>query len=180
MLTALSGEIIMEVIQLIEFRGKEKRFLWKLWTNEKVTRYTNISYPLKKKEWKDRIAIIVQNQDTVLKKTVFVAYVDKKPVGIVGCPVLSLSDNTFGLFYQFDSKYWGKGIGKRCVKNLMEYMQYQYPGHALYADVVKENYASRKILETLGFIVISEGYGEFQKDGIGRNIIHYSYQHRDA
>lgn len=144
----------------------EAKDLIAIWSDKEVIRYTNIKRPCTLEEIENRI-LIFKNQD------VFIVKNNQKTIGIVGCPCINKEKSEFGLFYQLKRTVWGKGIGSKASKYIINYMKRKYGKLTIYADVVSENIASDKILNTLGFRLISEKKDGFKLDGRNMDIKNY-------
>ena len=123
--------------------------LLKMWADEDVIKYTNMTLPCVMEDVKNRIKIFQQLD-------VFAVTQDGKIVGIIGCPPVSKEKQQFGLFYQFCKSSWGQGKATIATEWLIDYMFQKYKSLTLFADVVVDNAASEKNLQKFGFQKISE------------------------
>ncbi|MBY6188156.1 GNAT family N-acetyltransferase [Marinobacter hydrocarbonoclasticus] len=65
------------------------------------------------------------------------------------------------LGYRMLPEYWGQGLGLEAAKAALEYGQQVLKLNPIYAEVVKQNTASRRIIEKLGMI----WQMEYEEDG---------------
>lgn len=72
-------------------------------------------------------------------------------IGTVGLEKLEFKDHKAEVGYSFDHRYWGKGIGTEALRLFLEHISKRYHFHRIEARCVKENIASCKLLEKLGF-----------------------------
>lgn len=135
-----------------------------IWADSDVIRYTNMSLPCTLEDVKKRIAIFKPLD-------VFVVIKYGNAIGIIGCPPINQEKLQYGLFYQFCKTSWGQGNASISTKWLLEYMKQKYPAATLFADVVVDNVASKKILKKFGFKLISEEF--IQRDGIKLKVHKY-------
>lgn len=125
-----------------------------LWADPEVIRYTNILTPCSYAESKTRLSQLLQAQASLSFPSIFAIQKDGRFCGIVGCLAIEGMPSSFGLFYQLQRADWGRGIGFQCAAWLLAYLHKTLGAFTLYADVVRENTASRRILEKLRFRLI--------------------------
>ncbi|MCL2425159.1 MAG: GNAT family N-acetyltransferase [Oscillospiraceae bacterium] len=66
-------------------------------------------------------------------------------------------DNIFEIGYCIMKKYWGKGIASEVSKAMLEFAINELGERKFYATHDKDNLASGKVLEKLGFIYCNDG-----------------------
>lgn len=123
--------------------------LLKIWEDEDVIKYTNMTLPCTMENVEKRIAIF-QPLD------VFAVIQEGELIGIIGCPPVSKEKHQFGLFYQFCKSSWGQGNATIATEWLIDNMRQKYKSFTLFADVVVDNIASEKVLQKFGFEQLSE------------------------
>lgn len=147
--------------------------LYKIWSDEKVIKYTNIEKPCSLDECRMRLEIIIENQNALNKMSVFVVIKDGLVCGTAGCPVINKDTNEFGFFYQINSSFWNNGIGYDSAEWVINFMKECYGSFILHADVVENNIASVKILDKLGFHKTGTNINAFKRDDISYNVLDY-------
>lgn len=140
--------------------------LLEIWSNEEVIKYTNIKNQCTLEDTRKRI-VRFQSHD------VFVVIHNKKAIGVIGCPCVNKDKCEFGIFYQFNQDVWGRGIATESVKWLMNYMKNKYINFTIYADVISDNIASVKILNSFGFTWLNDDVDSFMRNGKKMTIKNY-------
>lgn len=136
-----------------------------LWEDKEVIKYTNMKRPCSMEEAKKRMGIFLDNQKVLNAPTIFAVLKRSAVCGIAGCPVIDKDTGEFGFFYQIKRSEWKKGIGSESARWILDYMCQNYKPLTLYADAVKRNYASVKILEKLQFEQTGEEECQFEFEG---------------
>jgi len=88
---------------------------------------------------------------------------DEIPVGVFGIKNIDLEQKS-GEYWGYigNKEYWGKGIGKAVMEQLIEIAQYDLKIQKLYLKVIKENYVAISLYKKFGFREL---------DNDGKNII---------
>lgn len=131
--------------------------LLSVWGDREVIKFTNVKEPCTLEEVKERVEILRQFD-------VFTVLREDRVIGIIGCPCVDPEKKIFGIFYQFSRESWGQGVAAKSAKWLVGYMRETYGTPTLLADVVADNIASEKILQSLRFERLPQD-GSFQRDG---------------
>jgi [ribosomal protein S5]-alanine N-acetyltransferase len=76
-------------------------------------------------------------------------------VGVCGLHNRDKSANCFELGYWVGKPYWGMGIATEAVSRLMDYCFTSLHLSLVYADCLKRNFASQRLLEKNGFSLVS-------------------------
>ncbi len=136
-----------------------------IWADPDVIYYTNIKAPCSADETQARICRLESMEIYIVQRS-------RKTIGIIGCPCLDTSANSFGLFYQFRKDSWGNGYATQAVQWMLQLMKNKYPGCKIFADVVESNQASVKILRHFGFQLIAKEK-TFIRGGVKMSILNY-------
>ena len=155
----------MSELMYIPLNDSHAESLLPIWSDEAVIKFTNIQLPCTLEEVYDRIQVLKQFD-------VFVVVQNEAVIGVVGCPCLDKERAEYGLFYQFYKSTWGNGIATIATRWLLDFMEHKYLNLTLFADVVIDNIASERILNTLGFKLVSEE--PFERNGIKSKIHSYT------
>ncbi len=86
---------------------------------------------------------------------------------LLGFVFLSIENNTAHIGYLLGEQHWGKGYAKECLSGLIGWCLADAVIKVLMAGVEKENVASAKLLEGLGFTTY------LNED---RSVVFYKYQ----
>ena len=78
---------------------------------------------------------------------------DNTPIGFIGFKKV---DNKAELSYLFDYDYCNKGYCTEACKRLLEYGFDELGLDEIYADTIKDNNSSKRVLEKLGFEQVGE------------------------
>ena len=104
--------------------------------------------PADRDKFMERWRRILAN-DKVVKKTILCD-------GLVAGHIVSFTQlGETGVGYWLGKQYWGQGLATRALAEFLEYV----PTRPLYARVVKDNVASRRVLEKCGFKIHGEDRG---------------------
>lgn len=122
-----------------------------LWRDEQVLAYTNMTPLTTLEACEGKLYFFLQGQTDPTCPNHFAVLRKRRLIGIVGYPPLNSNHSQFGLYYQFAQAQWGKGYGTEATTALLNFIFEHHPRAIVYADVVPENVASVKILQTLGF-----------------------------
>jgi RimJ/RimL family protein N-acetyltransferase len=136
-----------------------------IWSDPEVIYYTNIKKPCSMKEIEARVNRLESKNTYVIQK-------GDTTIGIIGCPPMDDDSKSFGLFYQLRKDCWGNGFASKAVQWMLAFMKEKYPGSVIYADVVEENLASKKILSHFDFHFIAKEK-TFIRDGVKMSILNY-------
>ena len=147
--------------------------LYKIWSDEKVIKYTNIEKPCSLDECRMRLEMIIENQSVLDKTSVFIVIKDGVVCGTAGCLVINKELNEFGFFYQINSGFWNIGIGYDSAEWVVNFMKDCYGSFILHADVVENNAASVKIFDRLGFKKTGINKNAFKRDDISYNVLEF-------
>lgn len=63
------------------------------------------------------------------------------------------------------SEYWGKGIGSKSIKRLVDYAFHQYNLHKISAEVLADNIASLSMFKKCGFVIDGKKRDDIFKNG---------------
>lgn len=132
-------------------------FLYSLWSDGSVIKFTNIPESINLEQVKERISRLEQSD-------VFIVMNGDVCIGIAGCPCIDRENRRFGIFYQFMSSYWGQGCASEAVGWLLDFMKDRYISAEIIADVINDNIASDKILKKFGFELLSERELQFKSN----------------
>lgn len=142
----------MENLEYLEYRPVETKYidqLQKLWSDEDMIRYMNISRPLTLEETKRRMLQLKSPE-------VFLLFRKGEFAGIAGCLRMDAEKKKFGLFYQIRKCFWGQGCGTMAAAWILDFMKKKYSSFTILADVIEANTASWKILENMNFSLVSQ------------------------
>lgn len=123
--------------------------LHRLWSNPTVIRYTGMPQPCTREQIRHKLLCLQQSD-------VFVILQQHTFVGIIGCPVIDLQTEQFGLFYQLEPVFWCQGYATAAVRWMLDFMKEKYTHPILYADVITANTASEAILRHFHFTCQSQ------------------------
>lgn len=146
-----------------------------LWRDPEVIRYTSIQTPCTPEDSRDRLELLLSNQDHTAP-TLFAVMTQGRCIGMAGCPPVNRATGEFGFFYQLARSAWGRGLGRRAADLVVAEMRRSHPAALLYADVVVNNFASVKILEGLGFSFHRRNEAAFCRDGARLDVLEYRLQ----
>lgn len=135
-----------------------------IWSDEEVIKFTNIQSPCTLEDVHSRIKRLKIFD-------VFVVLENENVIGIIGCPCINKETCEYGIFYQFRQSVWGKGVATTAVEWLLQFMEHKYPNARLFADVVADNIPSEKILNRVGFHMVSEE--SVERNGITLKVHNY-------
>ena len=123
--------------------------LHRLWSNPTVIRYTGMPQPCTREQTRHKLLCLQQSDGfVILQQHTF--------VGIIGCPVIDLQTEQFGLFYQLEPVFWCQGYATAAVRWMLDFMKEKYTHPILYADVITANTASEAILRHFHFTCQSQ------------------------
>lgn len=140
--------------------------LLEIWSDEEVIKYTNIKSKCILEDTNKRIERFKEHD-------VFAVIHNKKAIGVIGCPCVNKDKKEFGIFYQFNKDVWGRGIATESVRWLVNYMKNKYINFTIYADVVSDNIASVKILNSFGFTWLIDNVDGFTRNNKKMTIKNY-------
>jgi ribosomal-protein-alanine N-acetyltransferase len=70
--------------------------------------------------------------------------------GIIG--FRKITDNEIIIWYVLDIQYWNKKIMSKCLIEVIQYIRKTFPEYSIVVNHMKNNIASQKIIEKVGFI----------------------------
>ena len=74
-----------------------------------------------------------------------------KMIGTVGFTTIDLHKNEASVGYVLNSKYWGQGIATEALERIIEFGFSELEFDSLFARLMEENTASKRVLEKCGF-----------------------------
>ena len=87
-------------------------------------------------------------------------YGDDKFAGIAEFYGFSDRIHKVSIGFRLSEKYWGRGIGTRAVKAMINYLETQTNIEIIQASTLPENNRSARVLEKLGFTPVVKNSGE--------------------
>lgn len=145
-----------------------------LWRDPDVIRYTNISDLCGPAEAVLRLDRLLASQAPLSGPVIFAVLEGGVFQGVAGCPPVDVERGTFGLFYQLLPRAWGRGVGRSAARLTLAALDRAAPSAEVLADVVAENTASVRILESLGFRRTAVRPGAFHREGRVMDIWDYT------
>ena len=76
------------------------------------------------------------------------------------------ADHRAGIAYELSSRYWGRGLGRRAVEAMIGELAVHYGVRRLSAVLKRANGRSRRLLERLGFSLVSDEDADVGADEI--------------
>ena len=139
----------MKVV-LREWKKSDAAALAKIANNKKI--WDNVRdrlpYPYTKKDAKEWLALVKKHQTV----TTFCIEADDEMAGSIG---FTLKEDVYRknaeIGYFIAEEYWGKGIATEAVRQIVDYIQKNFPIIRVYAEVFEYNKSSMKVLEKNGF-----------------------------
>lgn len=146
-----------------------------LWNDEETIRYTDATLLYTVQEVKDKIAGWLKGEENKEHTYHFVILRQGEVIGIIGIPVICMTDGKFGLYYELIKRFWHKGYAKEAVEIVINYIFRQLNAKMILADAIPANIASVKILEGVGFKTIGYTRKGFEENGNVHDIIHFQF-----
>ena len=158
---------------------EHKYGLYKLWSNYEVIKYTYAPLMKDISESEQRIKMILEKYSEKDHTSNFTILYNDEIIGTAGCPTVNFDKSEYGLFYQLNQDYWGKGFGYEVAKALVNYMFTESNAKILLADAVTVNPGSIKILEKIGMEKIKVEANGFKNNEQELNIYHYKLERKN-
>lgn len=155
---------------------EHKYGLYKLWSNYEVIKYTYAPLMKDISESEERIKMILDKYSEKDHTSNFTILYNDEIIGTAGCPTVDFNKGEYGLFYQLNQDYWGKGFGYEVAKALVNYMFTESNAKILLADAVIVNPGSIKILEKIGMEMTKMDENGFKHNGLVLDIYHYKLE----
>ena len=162
-----------ERLTLIPLTIEHKEALFKLWSNYEVIKYTYAPIMKDISESEQRINMILEKYSEKDHTSNFTILYNGEIIGTAGCPTVNFQKGEYGLFYQLNQDYWGKGFGYEVAKALVNYMFTESNAKILLADAVTVNLGSIKILKKIGMEMTKIEENGFEHNGLVLDIYHY-------
>ena len=113
------------------------------------------------KKYDDVTYVINHLYDECLESSLILGiYVDDKFAGIAEFYGFSDRIHKVSIGFRLSEKYWGRGIGTRAVKAMIDYLETQTNIEIIQASTLPENNRSARVLEKLGFTLVVKNSGE--------------------
>lgn len=155
-------------IELRELEEKYAKDLIDLFNNDNVIKYTNSdkldNYLDIERKIKNILAYDGYNYVIIYNNLV---------IGVIGCILDDVENLGYGLYYMIKEKYWGKGLGKLAVKNIIDRINIDSRVNFIFADIVSLNKASIRIVESLGFYRYVAEDKQFCMHGLEEAVLNY-------
>ena len=148
-----------ERLTLIPLTIEHKEALFKLWSNYEVIKYTYAPIMKDISESEQRINMILEKYSEKDHTSNFTILYNGEIIGTAGCPTVNFQKGEYGLFYQLNQDYWGKG--------------FESNAKILLADAVTVNLGSIKILKKIGMEMTKIEENGFEHNGLVLDIYHY-------
>jgi len=173
----MSSIIKTERLTLIPLTMEHKEALFKLWSNYEVIKYTYAPLMKDISESEERIKMILEKYSEKDHTSNFTILYNDEIIGTAGCPTVNFNKGEYGLFYQLNQDYWGKGFGYEVAKALVNYIFTSSNAKILIADAVTINNGSDKILEKLGMERSEIEKDGFKHNGLVLDVYHYQLKY---
>jgi ribosomal-protein-alanine N-acetyltransferase len=155
---------------------EHKYGIYKIWSNYEVIKYTYAPLVKEISESEERIKMILDKYSEKNHTSNFTIFYEEEIIGAAGCPTVDFNKGEYGLFYQLNQDYWGKGFGYEVAKALVNYMFAESNAKILLADAVTVNLGSIKILEKIGMEKIKVEEDGFKNNGQELDKYHYKLE----
>ena len=96
---------------------------------------------------------------------------DNSNIGYV--QAILLDDNTYEIGYHVAKKYTGNGYASEALKIFLPFIMEKLSINEIMGVCLKENIASIKVLEKVGFIKVFDGVSSYQ--GNNKEVVKYKY-----
>ncbi|MBI5401270.1 GNAT family N-acetyltransferase [Candidatus Wolfebacteria bacterium] len=140
-------------INLRPLKISDAEFIFKHANNRKISRYTDILYPLKISEIKKYIRKSIK--ELKIKKS-FIFGIEIKGrdeiIGIVSLADINYKNKSVELEYWVSPKYWRKGIAAESLKLILNFAFKKLKLNRVFAKTLPENINSINLLKKIGFV----------------------------
>ena len=150
--------ICIETERLLIRELKETDFkdIMEIWGNYEVMKYCGVF----ENYGSDHFINVIRRYNKLQENRGFSVYcvLNKKTgnlLGVCGFNPVELSDE-LELIYHFKKNQWGRGYATESCNAILDYIKAHFSNTKVIASVNKENTASRRVLEKLGFKYIGD------------------------
>lgn len=160
--------MVEDRIELRELEEKYAKDLLELFNNDNVIKYTN-------SDKLDNYLDIERKIKNILAYDgySYVIIYNNLVIGVVGCILDDVENMGYGLYYMIKEMYWGRGIGKLAVRNIIDRIKVDSRVNFIFADIVSLNKASIRIVESLGFYRYPVEDKQFCMHGLHEAVLNY-------
>lgn len=140
-----------------ELKETDAQKLFKIYSDKEAMKYRS-NPPMEKME--DATSFILnQKRETSLEYKIrkgIELKANKELIGSVLYKYNKKKENECVIGYSIGRDYWGQGIGRKVVKNLLESLRIQRETRIVKAWISKENLASKRVIEINGFQLLHQ------------------------
>lgn len=141
-----------QTVQLSLLQMTDADSVFQLWSDKEATRLTNWPYFTAYNDSVARLEKCLKYYENPLHFGAYaVRKLDGEFVGIAGADVVDEASGTYDVWYFLNRKFWGQGIAKQTVRELLNIMKESGRARFATATAVTENIASWKTLEHHNF-----------------------------
>lgn len=161
-----------ERLILREFSLDDAQAVLEFSGNEQVTRYTGDAgqmTDINKAKWVIENVWLAGYREHGFARWAMVHKADNRVIGFCGIK-MEPRINDVDIGYRMLPEYWGQGLASEAMSATLEYVKQHFELPYLIAEVVKENYASKAIIEKFGF----EFENEYQD--LGFTVLRYKLE----
>jgi len=136
-------------LELVEYDVNYASDLFELWSDFEVIKYTYTPLATTIDECISYIEHRIGQADSNFADS-FIILLNKKAIGIIGCPLVDKERFVFGLYYQVSRINWGCGYATEAATAVINYIVDNYPDAVIKAEAVSINPASIAVLNKIG------------------------------
>lgn len=127
--------------------------LFKVWSNDAVTKYMNIDSMTDASHAEDMIKFFIaaDHNNEANRMGIFLKENEEVAIGSCGFNYIDFENDRVEIGYELHSDYWRKGYMKEALKALIYYVFETYNVNRIEAKVDVDNIPSQKLLENIGF-----------------------------
>lgn len=162
-----------ERLELVEYDVKYANDLFELWNDFEVIKYTYTPLATTVDECIRYIEYRISQADHIVPDS-FIILLNKKAIGIIGCPRVDEENLVFGLYYQISRINWGYGYASAAATAVINYVINNYPNAIIKAESVSINPASVAVLKKLGLKQTHIEEKGFKRNNFELDFIHFS------
>lgn len=161
---------------------KDADSLFKVWSNDAVTKYMNIDSMTDVSHAEDMIKFFIaaDYNNEANRMGIFLKENEEVAIGSCGFNYIDFENDRVEVGYELHSDYWRKGYMKEALTVLMDYAFETFNINRIEAKVDINNIPSQKLLENIGFEFegVLRGYEKHRGQYI--DIMMYSILNKNA
>jgi len=144
------NDITINDITINDIEPQHAKELFEIYSDPKVCEYFDIPPVKTSIETLDQIRNWIRLRSEK-KQLRFGIFYNNKLIGTCGIYSIYWHQNRASLGYDLNSKYWNMGITTFALTKLLTVLKNEYNIHRIQATLLKNNFASVKVLTKLGF-----------------------------